>query len=95
VLAPIYLRQGRYDDAARAFAAAIRNGEDSAEMQAGLGEAQILAAGGVVTSAEARESLTAEAVKHDPAMRARASSWRSAWNRTATATGAVAAFALC
>lgn len=63
VLAPVYLRQQRYDDAVRAFAAAIRNGEDNAEMQAGLGEAQILAAGGVVTGA-ARESL-AEAVKRD------------------------------
>ena len=63
VLAPVYLRQQRYDDAARAFSAAIRHGEDNAEMLAGLGEAQILAAGGVVTSA-ARESL-AEAVKRD------------------------------
>jgi len=63
VLAPVYLRQQRYDDAARAFSAAIRNGEDNAEMQAGLGEAQILAAGGVVTNT-ARESL-AEAVKRD------------------------------
>lgn len=65
VLAPIYLRQERYDDAARAFAAAIRHGQAGAEMQAGLGEARILAAGGVVTAA-ARESL-AEAVRRDPA----------------------------
>jgi len=63
VLAPVYLRQQRYDDAARAFSAAIRNGEDNAEMQAGQGEAQILAAGGVVTGA-ARDSLN-QAVKHD------------------------------
>lgn len=63
VLAPVYLRQQRYDEAARAFAAAIRNGQDTAEMQAGLGEAQILAAGGVVTNT-ARESL-AEAIKRD------------------------------
>lgn len=64
VLAPIYLRQERYDEAVRAFSAAIRNGENGADMQAGLGEAQILAAGGVVTAA-ARESL-AEAVRRDP-----------------------------
>jgi cytochrome c-type biogenesis protein CcmH len=64
LLAPVYLRQGRPEDAARAFAAAIRNGEDGAEMRAGLGEAQILTAGGVVT-AEARETL-AEALKREP-----------------------------
>lgn len=63
VLAPVYLRQQRYDDAARAFGNAVRYGQDNAEMWAGLGEAQILAAGGVVTSA-ARESL-GEAVKRD------------------------------
>lgn len=65
VLAPVYLRQGRFDDAARAFAAAIRHGGPSAEHHAGQGEALILAAGGVVTAA-ARESLAA-AVKLDPA----------------------------
>lgn len=64
VLAPVYLRQGRFDDAARAFASAIRHGQDGAEMFAGQGEAQILAAGGVVTAA-ARESLS-EAVRRDP-----------------------------
>jgi cytochrome c-type biogenesis protein CcmH len=65
VLAPVYLRLERYDDAARAFGGAIRNGADSSEMRAGLGEAQLLAAGGVVT-AEARESLN-EALKQDAA----------------------------
>lgn len=64
VLAPVYLRQGRFEDAARAFASAIRHGQDGAEMFAGQGEAQILAAGGVVTAA-ARESLS-EAVRRDP-----------------------------
>lgn len=58
VLAPVYLRQGRYDDAARAFANAIRHDAPSAERHAGQGEALILAAGGVVTAA-ARESLSA------------------------------------
>lgn len=51
VVAPVYMRQGRYDDAATAFAQAIRNGEASAEAHAGLGEARTLAAGGVVTAA--------------------------------------------
>jgi cytochrome c-type biogenesis protein CcmH len=64
VVAPIYLRQGRYDDAVRAFATAVRHGQSDAETQAGLGEARIMAAGGVVTG-EARESL-AEAVRLDP-----------------------------
>ncbi|PZO03863.1 MAG: c-type cytochrome biogenesis protein CcmI [Hyphomicrobiales bacterium] len=64
VIAPVYLRQGRYDDAATAFAAAIRNGEANAETHAGLGEARALTSGGVVTAA-ARESL-AEAVRLDP-----------------------------
>lgn len=64
VIAPVYMRQGRYDDAATAFAAAIRHGEAGTEAYAGLGEARTLAAGGVVTAA-ARESLT-EAVRLDP-----------------------------
>lgn len=63
ILAPIYLRQGRYDDAVRAFARTVRHGGPNAELLAGLGEARIMAAGGVVT-AEARESL-AEAVRLD------------------------------
>ena len=64
MIAPVYMRQGRYDDAATAFAAAIRHGEASSEAHAGLGEARTLAAGGVVTAA-ARESM-AEAVRLDP-----------------------------
>lgn len=64
VLAPVYLRQGRFDEAARAFAAAIRHDGPSAERHAGQSEALILAAGGVVTAA-ARESL-GEAVRLDP-----------------------------
>ncbi|MCO5092561.1 c-type cytochrome biogenesis protein CcmI [Bosea sp. (in: a-proteobacteria)] len=64
LLAPIYLRQGRYDEAAKAFAAAVRFGKPDAELYAGLGEARIMEAGGVVTAA-AREAL-AEAVSLDP-----------------------------
>jgi cytochrome c-type biogenesis protein CcmH len=57
VIAPVYLRQGRFDDAARAFAAAIRHDGTSADRLAGLGEARTLAAGGVVT-AEALQAFT-------------------------------------
>ena len=64
LLAPIYLRQGRYDEAAKAFAAAVRAGKPDAELYAGLGEARIMETGGIVTAA-AREAL-AEAVKLDP-----------------------------
>ncbi|AMJ59242.1 c-type cytochrome biogenesis protein CcmI [Bosea sp. PAMC 26642] len=63
VLAPIYLRQGRYEEAVRAFSAILRqNGQDS-DALAGLGEAQTLVAGGVVTVI-ARENF-AEAVRRD------------------------------
>lgn len=65
VIAPVYLRQGRFDEAARAFSAAIRHDGPSAERFTGQGEAQALAAGGVVTS-EARRSF-AEAVALEPA----------------------------
>lgn len=64
VIAPVYMRQGRYDDAATAFASAIRHGEANSEAHAGLGEARTLAAGGVVTAA-ARESMV-EALRLDP-----------------------------
>ncbi|MEZ2405372.1 cytochrome c-type biogenesis protein CcmH [Bosea sp. OAE752] len=64
LIAPIYLRQGRYDDAANAFAAAMRNGKPDPDLFSGLGEARTLAAEGVVT-ASAREAF-AEAVKRDP-----------------------------
>jgi cytochrome c-type biogenesis protein CcmH len=65
VLAPVYLRQGRFEDAAKAFANAIRYDGATTERLGGQAEAQLLAAGGVVTAA-ARESL-AEALKLDPA----------------------------
>ena len=51
LLAPIYLRQGRYEEAAKAFAAAVRSGKPDADLYAGLGEARIMEAGGVVTAA--------------------------------------------
>lgn len=64
VIAPVYLRQGRFDDAARAFAAAIRHDGSSADRLAGLGEARALAAGGVVTG-EALQAFK-DAVAADP-----------------------------
>lgn len=65
VLAPVYLRQGRFEDAAKAFANAVRYDGATTERLGGQAEAQILAAGGVVTAA-ARQSL-AEALKLDAA----------------------------
>lgn len=53
LVAPIYLRLGRFDDAARAFQAAIRLGSDSSEQLAAYGEALVSANGGIV-SGEAR-----------------------------------------
>lgn len=70
VVAPVYLRLGRHDDAVRAFSAALSQGEASAELLAGLGEARTLAAGGIVTS-EARESLSRALVLDPGNVRAR------------------------
>lgn len=53
VIAPVYLRMGRAEDAAKAFAAAIRLNGPSAERLSGLGEAHAVVASGVIT-AEAR-----------------------------------------
>ncbi len=53
ILAPIYLRTGRYDDAARAFANAATHLGSTMERLVDVGEARFLAAGGVVTT-EAR-----------------------------------------
>lgn len=50
ILAPIYLRAGRYDDAARAFANAAIHLGPTMERMVDVGEARVLAAGGVVTS---------------------------------------------
>lgn len=50
ILAPIYLRTGRYDDAARAFANAAIHLGPTMERLVDVGEARVLAASGVVTS---------------------------------------------
>jgi cytochrome c-type biogenesis protein CcmH len=56
VIAPVYARLGRFDDAVKARRQALRLNGDSAERQAGLGEALVFAANGVVT-AEAKAAF--------------------------------------
>lgn len=64
VLAPVYLRMGRYSDAVAAYRNAIRLEGATAPRHAGLGEALASTAGGVV-SAEAQAAFEA-ALKLDP-----------------------------
>jgi cytochrome c-type biogenesis protein CcmH len=54
VIAPIYLRLGRFEDAVKARRNALRLNGETAEREAALGEALVFAANGVVT-AEAKE----------------------------------------
>ncbi len=49
VLAPVYVRLGRYDDAVHAYSAALRLLGPDAPLLASYGEALVAAAGGVVT----------------------------------------------
>lgn len=56
VLAPVYLRLGRYDDAVKARARALALNGETAARQADLGEAKVAAANGIVT-AEARQAF--------------------------------------
>jgi cytochrome c-type biogenesis protein CcmH len=65
VIAPIYLRLGRFDDAVKARRNALRLNGDNAERQAALGEALVFGANGVVT-AEAKSAFE-KAVALDPA----------------------------
>jgi cytochrome c-type biogenesis protein CcmH len=60
IVAPIYLRAGRYDDAAAAFANAARHLGPTMERLVDVGEARFLAAGGIVT-VEARAAFDAAA----------------------------------
>jgi cytochrome c-type biogenesis protein CcmH len=50
VIAPVYMRLGRFDDAVRAFRSTLRLNGESADRQANLGEALTGAANGVITS---------------------------------------------
>jgi cytochrome c-type biogenesis protein CcmH len=66
VIAPVYLRLGRTEEARRAFAEAIRLLGDTPARQAGLGEAILANAQGVVT-AEARQAFE-KASATDPSL---------------------------
>ncbi|MBS7541990.1 c-type cytochrome biogenesis protein CcmI [Ancylobacter oerskovii] len=58
VIAPVYMRLGRYEDAARAWQNAIRLDGSDVRRQNGLGEALLAQSGGVVT-AEAKAAFEA------------------------------------
>ncbi|MGV3635324.1 MAG: c-type cytochrome biogenesis protein CcmI [Pseudorhodoplanes sp.] len=65
VVAPVYMRMGRFNDAVRARAQTIRLLGSTAEREADLGEAQVAAANGVVTAdakATFERALKADAV---------------------------------
>jgi cytochrome c-type biogenesis protein CcmH len=64
LIAPIYLRLSRFDDAARAYAAAIRLGATGPDQLTGYGEALVSAADGVV-SADAKNAFDT-ALKAEP-----------------------------
>ena len=50
MIAPVYMRLGRFDDAVRAFRSGLRLNGENADRQANLGEALTGAANGVITS---------------------------------------------
>jgi cytochrome c-type biogenesis protein CcmH len=64
VVAPVYMRAGRYADAARAYGAALRLLGPTADRHANLGEALVFQGNGIVT-AEARAAFEA-GVAADP-----------------------------
>ena len=70
VLAPVYLRMGRAEDAAQAWAAAIRLLGATAERQSNYGEALFAAAGNIVTK-DARAAFDAAAALDVSAARPR------------------------
>ncbi|RBP00938.1 cytochrome c-type biogenesis protein CcmH [Roseiarcus fermentans] len=66
VLAPVYMRLERYEDAAHAYAETLRLLGDDPARRAAYGEALVAAAGGVVTDT-ARDAF-AKALAKDPAL---------------------------
>jgi cytochrome c-type biogenesis protein CcmH len=70
VLAPVYLRLGRFDDAVKARTLALDLGGETADRRADLGEAQVAAANGVVT-ANAKESFDRAAALDPQQVKAR------------------------
>ena len=65
MMAPVYTKLGRFDDAARAYASAIRVLGSSPTRLSNLGQARVMAADGVVTD-EARKNFD-DALEADPA----------------------------
>ena len=65
MMAPVYMKMGRFDDAARAYASTVRLLGATPARLAELGQARVLAADGVVTD-EARKAFD-DALKADPA----------------------------
>ena len=85
VIAPVYLRLGRFDDAVMARRKAIALNGDTAARESDLGEALVAAANGVVTD-EAKQAFQ-HAVAGDPQdAESRAIFSVSPTSRTATAT---------
>jgi len=70
VLAPVYSRVGRFEDAARAWANVYRIAPETPEIRATLGESLMAVAGGVVTEA-AQELFAEELVLNQASARAR------------------------
>ncbi|MGI3903766.1 MAG: c-type cytochrome biogenesis protein CcmI [Janthinobacterium lividum] len=66
IMAPMYMKLGRFDDAVRSYRGLIRVQGSSAERQSALGQAMVMAADGVVTG-EARQTFDA-ALGEDPAL---------------------------
>lgn len=68
VVAPVYMRLGRPDDAARAYANAIRLMGSNPDLEANLGEALFAAADGVVTE-RAREAFERSVQGDEPSLK--------------------------
>jgi cytochrome c-type biogenesis protein CcmH len=70
VVAPVYMRRGRFDEAARAYREALRLLGEDAAMRADYGEALTAAAGGIVTE-EARGAFEKALADKDDLPKAR------------------------
>ena len=70
VIAPAYMRMGRFDDAVKAYGEALRLLGENSDLRADYGEAQVAAAGGVVT-ADARASFQQALAKDSQSAKAR------------------------
>jgi cytochrome c-type biogenesis protein CcmH len=70
VVAPVYMRLSRFDEAAKAYEAALRLQGEDAHMRADYGEALTAAAGGIVT-AQARAAFERALAKQDDLPKAR------------------------